>query len=88
MDHDHVNFRFEGGSRTHALRGDSSNYLERERVIRYLDSTQGGRVGAQFWVMEEVALSTHSERYEVVDRVTDECDRLTIVCRFAGVSVV
>jgi hypothetical protein len=88
MDHDNVSFRFEGGNRTQTLRGDSTKYMERDQVNRYLSSSQGGRVGAQFWVMEEGALSTHSEKYEVVDRVTDDRGQVTIVCRFAGVSVV
>jgi hypothetical protein len=82
---DKITFRFEGGNRTYPLRGDSPNYLERERVERYYNAADAGRLGADFWTIEHHALATRSERYEVVDRVTDEEGCVTIVCRFVGV---
>lgn len=84
---DKIAFRFEGGNQTGTLRGDSPSYLERERVERYYSAAEAGRVGAVLWTVEHHAFATHTERYEVADRVTDEEGCVTIVCRFAGVPV-
>ena len=84
---DKIAFRFEGGKQIGTLRGDSPSYLVRERVEQYYSAAEAGRVGALFWTIEHNALATHSERYEVVKRVTDEHGCVTIVCRFVGVQI-